>query len=60
VDGEPLTMGPGEALLIPKDARHRLENHGTETVEAVFHLGPLAERPELGHVDTEQLPERVA
>lgn len=62
VDGEPVSMRPGEALLIPKYARHRLENHGDERIEAVFHLGPLAERPEMGHVDTETLsvqPERA-
>lgn len=53
VDGEPVPLGPGEALLVPIDARHRVENPGTEPAEAVFHLCPLAPRPELGHVDTE-------
>jgi putative monooxygenase len=41
------------ALLIPINLRHRLVNDGEEDVSIVFHLGPLAPRPELGHVDTE-------
>ena len=35
------------------NVRHRLMNQGTEEVAIVFHLSPLAPRPELGHVDTE-------
>ncbi len=42
------------ALYIPIGVRHRLRNTGDEEAFAVFHLGPLAPRPELGHVDTEQ------
>jgi putative monooxygenase len=56
VDGEPVRLGPGAALFVPIGVRHRVENPGTEQAEAVFHLGPLAPRPELGHVDTEPLP----
>jgi len=56
LDGEPTTVTPDEAVFIPRDVRHRVENNGDETVHAVFHLGPLAPRPELGHVDTEPLP----
>jgi putative monooxygenase len=58
VDGEPVDLGAGEALLIPIDAKHRVQNLGDERAEAVFHLCPLAPRPELGHVDTE--PPRAA
>jgi putative monooxygenase len=53
LDDEPWTLRPGEALLIPPGTRHRLRNSGPVPVQAVFHLGPLAPRPELGHVDTE-------
>jgi putative monooxygenase len=53
LDGEPYRLGPREAILIPPGTRHRLRNTGTERAEGVFHLGPLAPRPELGHVDTE-------
>ncbi|WP_284741922.1 cupin domain-containing protein [Amycolatopsis sp. RTGN1] len=53
VDDEPVELGADEAVLVPKDVRHRLENRGTEAAFAVFHLCPLAPRPELGHVDTE-------
>jgi putative monooxygenase len=54
LDGEPHPMRPGDALLIPPGTRHRLRNTGTTPAWCVFHLGPLAPRPELGHVDTEQ------
>jgi putative monooxygenase len=53
VNGRAVTLSPGEALYIPVDVRHRLRNVGDGPAEAVFHLGPLAPRPELGHVDTE-------
>jgi putative monooxygenase len=53
VDGEPVELVAGEALLVPIEVRHRVENTGDGPAEAVFHLCPLAPRPELGHVDTE-------
>lgn len=42
-----------QGLLIPIGARHRLLNRGEQDASLVFHLGPLAPRPEFGHVDTE-------
>ncbi|MGH3621133.1 MAG: cupin domain-containing protein [Sciscionella sp.] len=56
VGEEYVELGPDDAAMVPMGVRHRAENRGTEPVRAVFHLGPLAPRPELGHVDTEQLP----
>jgi putative monooxygenase len=57
LDGElELTTGPGEGVMVPRDRRHRLENNGGEPAFVVFHLSPLAPRPDLGHVDTEPLP----
>ncbi|MGI5171055.1 cupin domain-containing protein [Spirillospora sp. CA-253888] len=53
LDGEPVRLAPGDSLLVPIGVRHRLANVGDEPAEAVFHLSPLAPRPELGHVDTE-------
>ncbi|MDH6113745.1 putative monooxygenase [Kitasatospora sp. MAP12-15] len=53
LDGEPIELGPGDSLLVPIGIRHRLVNAGDEQAEAVFHLSPLAPRPELGHVDIE-------
>jgi mannose-6-phosphate isomerase-like protein (cupin superfamily) len=53
MDGEPILVRADEGILVPTNVRHRLRNMGTEQVRAVFHLGPLAPRPELGHVDTE-------
>ncbi|WP_328816793.1 cupin domain-containing protein [Nonomuraea cypriaca] len=46
----------GEGLMVPKEVPHRVWNDGDEEVHAVFHLSPLAPRPDLGHVDTEPLP----
>jgi putative monooxygenase len=46
-------LRPNEGLLIPIDVRHRFRNVGDTEARMVFHLGPLAPRPELGHVDTE-------
>lgn len=40
-------------LLIPINVRHRLVNAGEVEAFIVFHLGPLAPDPKLGHVDTE-------
>ncbi|MFA1548329.1 cupin domain-containing protein [Actinomadura chokoriensis] len=56
VEGEEVRLGPGDSLMVPINDRHRLENDGAEQAFAVFHLSPLAPRPELGHVDTEPLP----
>jgi putative monooxygenase len=53
VDGETTEVGTREGVLVPKGARHRVTNDGTEEASIVFHLGPLAPRPELGHVETE-------
>jgi putative monooxygenase len=54
LDGVLHGVGAGEGLYIPVNVRHRLVNAGGETADIVFHLGPLAPRPELGHVDTEE------
>jgi putative monooxygenase len=56
LDGEPVRLSPGDSLLVPIGVRHRLVNGGEEEAHVVFHLSPLAPRPDLGHVDTEQLP----
>ena len=53
LDGVPHEVRAGEGVFIPINVRHRLMNQGTEQVSIVFHLCPLAPRPELGHVDTE-------
>lgn len=53
LDGETHAMRPDQGLLIPPHVRHRFRNVGDAEARMVFHLGPLAPRPELGHVDTE-------
>jgi putative monooxygenase len=53
LDGTPYALSADHGLLIPKDVRHRFRNVGDTEARMVFHLGPLAPRPELGHVDTE-------
>lgn len=53
LDDAPHALRGGQGLMIPPDVRHRLVNAGQTDAFLVFHLGPLAPRPELGHVDTE-------
>jgi putative monooxygenase len=53
LDGTRHEMKAGQGLFIPINQRHRFMNEGTEDVSIVFHLCPLAPRPDLGHVDTE-------
>jgi len=60
LDGVEITLGPEDSLLVPIGVRHRLVNVGDQEAHAVFHLSPLAPRPELGHVDTEPLPDPAA
>jgi putative monooxygenase len=54
LDGEPRPLDAGHALYIPINVKHRLMNEGDEEAFIVFHLGPLAPEPHLGHVDTEE------
>ena len=53
LDGDRQQVAASSALHIPANVRHRLRNVGDDDVQLVFHLGPLAPRPEVGHVDTE-------
>ena len=55
LDGVGVRLGPGDSLIVPVGVRHRLVNVGDVEARGVFHLSPLAPRPELGHVDTEQV-----
>ncbi|MGW1156970.1 cupin domain-containing protein [Streptomyces sp. NPDC002513] len=55
LDDVPHDARTGQGLLVPVGVRHRVRNTGEEEARIVFHLGPLAPRPELGHVDTEVL-----
>ncbi|MEU9297604.1 MULTISPECIES: cupin domain-containing protein [unclassified Streptomyces] len=57
LDGETHSLRPDQGLLIPIDVRHRFRNVGDVEARMVFHLGPLAPRPSLGHVDTEDTDE---
>jgi putative monooxygenase len=60
LDDEPAQLAPNEGIHIPINVRHRLRNNGSAEAVVVFHLGPLAPRPELGHVDTETAAEAAA
>lgn len=53
LNGEPHELQPEQGLLIPAHMRHRFRNVGRVEARMVFHLGPLAPSPPLGHVDTE-------
>ncbi|HZO74068.1 MAG TPA: cupin domain-containing protein [Ktedonobacteraceae bacterium] len=46
-------VGNQQGLVIPIGVRHRLLNTGGQEAQLVFHLCPLAPRPDMGHVDTE-------
>lgn len=54
LDGAAHPVRAGQGLMVPRDMRHRFRNVGAEEARMVFHLCPLAPRPELGHVDTEE------
>ncbi|MGW0995105.1 cupin domain-containing protein [Streptomyces sp. NPDC002520] len=54
LDDEPHQLRPEQGLMIPAHMRHRFRNVGKVEARMVFHLGPLAPRPQLGHVDTEE------
>lgn len=51
---EELELAPGQGLMVPTDVPHRLVNRAAVQARLVFHLAPLAPRPELGHVDLEE------
>ncbi|MFJ1793255.1 cupin domain-containing protein [Kitasatospora griseola] len=54
LDGKTQPLRPDQGLMIPIGMRHRFRNVGAGQARMVFHLGPLAPRPDLGHVDTEE------
>lgn len=54
LDGETFPLRSDQGLMIPINMRHRFRNVGDEEARMVFHLGPLAPKPSLGHVDTEE------
>jgi putative monooxygenase len=56
LNGELSELSAEEGVVIPIGVRHRIENRGEDAAYLVFHLSPLAPRPDLGHVDTEPLP----
>ena len=53
LDGETIEVPAQSGLFVPINCKHRLRNTGDEDAFIVFHLGPLAPRPPMGHVDTE-------
>lgn len=54
LDGERVDVPAQSGLFVPINVKHRLRNEGGEDAFIVFHLGPLAPRPPMGHVDTEE------
>ncbi|MGF1432044.1 cupin domain-containing protein [Kitasatospora sp. LaBMicrA B282] len=53
LDGVTHPLTPDHGLMVPREVRHRYRNVGSTEARMVFHLGPLAPRPDLGHVSTE-------
>jgi aromatase len=60
LDGVPHVVRADEALLVPRNVRHRVVNENGAPARGVFFLSPLAPRPDLGHVDTETREEAAA
>ncbi len=56
LDGDQRRLVGESAVHIPIGVRHRIVNDCATAAFFVFTLGPLAPRPELGHVDTEPSP----
>jgi putative monooxygenase len=56
LDGEDRRLPAESAVHVPVGVRHRIVNDTSSTAFLVFVCGPLAPRPELGHVDTELPP----
>jgi putative monooxygenase len=56
LDGTDHVLTGEQAVHIPLGVRHRIVNDSPATATFVFACGPLAPRPELGHVDTEAVP----
>ena len=56
LDGEERRLVGESAVHIPVGVRHRIVNDTATSAFFVFTCGPLAPRPELGHVDTEPPP----
>jgi putative monooxygenase len=56
LNGEGRRLVSESAVHIPVGVRHRIVNDSDRTAFFVFTCGPLAPRPELGHVDTETPP----
>ncbi|KIF06720.1 protein in whiE locus [Streptomyces sp. RSD-27] len=56
LDGDTHPLRTDQGLLVPLNVRHRFRNVGDTEARMVFHLGPLAPDPKLGHVDTEEAP----
>jgi quercetin dioxygenase-like cupin family protein len=46
VDGKAISVGPGQALCIPRGAVHRFDNHGTQDVKALCAITPAAIGPQ--------------
>ncbi len=46
VDGQPIDVGPGQALCIPRGAVHRFDNHGSRDVKALCVITPAAIGPQ--------------
>jgi putative monooxygenase len=56
LDGQPVPLEAEQGIHVPLGVRHRIVNDSDAPASFVLFLGPLAPRPELGHVDTEPLP----
>src|SRR6187402_3069729 len=49
VNGQPIDVGPGQALCIPRGAVHRFDNGGTQNAKALCAITPAAIGPQYFH-----------
>ena len=42
MDGKAISVGPGQALCVPRGAVHRFDNNGTQDVKALCAITPAA------------------
>jgi len=53
VDGNPIDVGPGQALCIPRGAVHRFDNNGSQDVRALCVITPAVLGPQYFHESAE-------
>lgn len=56
LENDVVACSAGQSILVRRGCRHALDNRGDVPALAVSALAPLAPSPELGHIETEPVP----